>query len=140
MITRLPRCSHRLIITSMLRHLQRRFYDSLRQSNQRIVKKISNKDFSLKDQVGEYAQARGERLNAFVQQQRAQQRSDGPSGGQSPSSSGDTASSVSGSVLHISDVDSEARRNDDAIGADAQSGDVPPATTSKRRQRFVLPM
>ena len=131
-----------LTAQSMQRHLQRRFYDSLRQSNQRIVKKISNKDFSLKEHTGEYAHARGERLNAFIEQQRAQQN--GPSDQLQSSPSRDTISGTgtstsSGSVLRISDVDGELGRNDNAIAADVQSADAAPATT-RRRQRFVLPM
>jgi predicted ATPase len=49
-----------------------RFYDSLRQSSERTIKKISNKDFSMQNSANEYAKARGEKLGSFMDQQRQQ--------------------------------------------------------------------
>ena len=75
---------------SLLFDQRQRFYESLRQSSERTIKKISNKDFSLRESTKDYSAARSEKLGSFVEQQRSQ----GGGGG-----GGDAAAS---SVLNVS--------------------------------------
>lgn len=113
-----------------------RFYDSLRQSNQRTIKKISNQDFSMKDAIKDYSKARDSHVGSFISQQRAAQAGEGGGNG--------GTSGSSGSVLRVSehlpadeaDTASPARSSDTGSDAETDASNA----SKRKRERFVIPI
>ena len=112
-----------------------RFYDSLRQSNQRTIKKISNHDFSMKDAITDYSKARDSHVGSFISQQRAAQAGEAGNGG---------GTTGSGSVLRVSehlpadeaDAANPVRTSDTGSDAETDASNA----SKRKRERFVIPI